>query len=421
MEVRITNPLDDLSVTVNAQNDIIDLFDNFDDPFTTGLIATFSLKDTTLGNNGIIEVVLFDQSGAGAPNSVANFRNYAEDGDYRNTIIHRSLPGFIIQGGGFSIDDLAISDVPSDPPVENEFSEARSNLRGTIAFAKVSGDPDSATSQWFFNLADNNAGSSSDLDNQNDGFTVFGQVVAADLVTIDAIAQIPVFDGRTLFNEPAFTNLPVDVDAPENPAINSDEELVVFNDITVFEVNELEFTVTSNSNPNLVAASINNEGELVLDYQPDQTGSADIRIEATNLLGQTATDTFTININEALRATLDIDGDERLLPTVDGILVQRFIGGGRGDALVNGLPLETLGGERQTAATIESFLEEVEFLDVDGDGRLLPTVDGILAQRFIGGGRGDALVNGLPLETLGGERQTAATIEAFLTPLVSSV
>ncbi len=119
--------------------------------------------------------------------------------------------------------------------------------------------------------------------------------------------------------------------------------------------------------------------------------------------------------------SLDIDGDGRLLPTVDGILAQRFIGGGRGDALINGLPLETLGGERQTAAALEGFLEGIEFLDVDGDGRLLPTVDGILAQRFIGGGRGDALINGLPLETLGGERQIAAALESFLTPFLPSV
>jgi hypothetical protein len=115
---------------------------------------------------------------------------------------------------------------------------------------------------------------------------------------------------------------------------------------------------------------------------------------------------------------LDLDGDGRLLPTVDGILAQRFIGGGRGDALIAGLPLENLGGERQTAVAIEGFLENAEFLDVDEDGRLLPTVDGILAQRFIGGGRGDALIAGLPLENLGGERQTAQLVTDFLNDFI---
>jgi cyclophilin family peptidyl-prolyl cis-trans isomerase len=413
MEVNLTNPIADLNVSINVTNSTFDLFNHFDDPFTTGLLATFDLADSTLGNNGIVEVVLFDQPGSGAPNSVANFRNYAEDGDYENTFIHRSIPGFIIQGGGFTVNsNLEVSGIPSDSPVENEFSAERSNVRGTIAFAKVEGDPDSATSQWFFNLGDN----SENLDSQNGGFTVFGQVVGEeDLATIDAIADIPVFDATNLFNEPAFTNLPADVD-PNNPVLNSREDLVLFENITVFEVSELAFSVT-NSNPDLVSASVNSDGELVLDYQPDQVGTAEITVEATNLLGQTETDTFAIIVG----ATLDPDGDDRLLPTVDGVLLQRFVGGGRGDALINGLPLENLGGNRQTAAALESFLDTAGFLDVDGENRLLPTVDGVLLQRFVGGGRGDALINGLPLENLGGNRQTAAEIEAFITPFLPSV
>ena len=89
-----------------------------------------------------------------SPNTVANFLNYVRDGDYDGTFFHRAIPGFILQGGGFSMGtDGQVSEVPSDPPVANEFRV--SNIRGTIAMAKVGGNPNSATNQWFVNLADN--------------------------------------------------------------------------------------------------------------------------------------------------------------------------------------------------------------------------------------------------------------------------
>ena len=139
-------------------------------------------------NVGVIDVQLFDDD---APLTVANFLNYVNDGDYANTIIHRSVVAptpFVIQGGGFTA-SLPSIDITTDPPVVNE--PGRSNLRGTIAMAKLGGDPNSATSQWFFNLTDNSA----NLDAQNGGFTVFGQIVdQAGLDVMDQIAAAPVFD-----------------------------------------------------------------------------------------------------------------------------------------------------------------------------------------------------------------------------------
>ena len=135
--------------------------------------------ETTLGN---ICMQLLPES---APLTVANFLKYVNDGDYTNSLIHRTVPGFIIQGG--SIYGLASnlgSPVPTDPPVKNEFS--KSNLRGTVAMAKVADNPNSATSQWFINLADNSA----NLDAQNSGFTVFANIVLGmDLA--DKIAGLP--------------------------------------------------------------------------------------------------------------------------------------------------------------------------------------------------------------------------------------
>lgn len=151
--------------------------------------ATNVLFQTTLGT---VEVELFDDA---APATVANFLAYLNDGDYANSFIHRSVPGFVVQGGGFTfIDGVAVL-IPARPPVINE--PGISNLRGTIAMAKLGGDPNSATSQWFFNTNDNAA----NLDNQNGGFTVFGQVVGPGMAVIDAIAALPVWNAGAPFDQ----------------------------------------------------------------------------------------------------------------------------------------------------------------------------------------------------------------------------
>ena len=147
---------------------------------------------------GIIDVQLYDTE---APLTVANFLSYAKSGAYTGSFIHRSMPGFIIQGGGYGWNGTTnqLNYVVSNPPVANEYSPDRSNLRGTIAMAKLGNDPNSATNQWFFNLADNSA----NLDYQNGGFTVFGQVINTGMGVVDAIAALPTVNAGG-----AFTNLP---------------------------------------------------------------------------------------------------------------------------------------------------------------------------------------------------------------------
>ena len=103
-----------------------------------------------------------------APNTVKNFLAYVESGYYDGIIFHRVIPGFMIQTGGFTVD---MEQKPANAAIKNEFKI--SNTRGTVAMAKVGGDPDSATCQFFINVADN----SMNLDNQNGGFTVFGRVI----------------------------------------------------------------------------------------------------------------------------------------------------------------------------------------------------------------------------------------------------
>ena len=294
----ITQPLRDYIIFDPDIGTTINLFNHFDDPLTNGLIARFELYNTDLGG-GITELVLFNQGGVGVPLTVQNFVSYVQRGKYQNTVIHRSVPGFIIQGGGFTIDGIApgtplpdtVEVITSDPPVVNEFSPDRSNLRGTIAMAKLGGDPNSATNQWFFNLADNSA----NLDNQNGGFTVFGQVLSpADLQPLEAIATLPRFNASALFQQGAFTDIPLAID-PTNPALSSDAQLVRYQDISLVTRPELEFSVVNNSNPALVSAQING-GALNLSYTPTQTGSANLTIQAMTLLGEMIEDTFTITV-----------------------------------------------------------------------------------------------------------------------------
>ncbi len=133
---------------------------------------------------GDIQVELYDQD---KPVTVQNFLRYLRSGRYQNTFIHRCIPGFVAQGGGFLTVNRADTNlatafyyVPAWGAITNEFNTGRhfSNTRGTLAMAKLPEDANSATCQWFFNLADNGTNSSANLDAQNGGFTVFGQVMA---------------------------------------------------------------------------------------------------------------------------------------------------------------------------------------------------------------------------------------------------
>lgn len=184
----------------------------FDHIFFSKLALLFALAIPALSsattvrmqtNVGAIDIILYDTA---APRTVANFLTYVNSGAYRNSFVHRSIPGFVIQGGGYVWNDAAstVDNIPANPPVVNEFSVTRSNKRGTIAMAKIGGDPNSATSQWFINLADN----ASALDGQNGGFTVFGEVSVGSMAVVDAIARLPLVNAGGVLNEFVTENLP---------------------------------------------------------------------------------------------------------------------------------------------------------------------------------------------------------------------
>jgi cyclophilin family peptidyl-prolyl cis-trans isomerase len=144
--------------------------------------GTYVRIETVLGD---IDVELFDNI---TPLTVANFLNYVDNTDYDNSYIHRSIPGFMVQGGRFNFVSGEIGNVPKYSPVVNEFN--LSNKFGTIAMAKLPSKPNSATNEWFINLADN----SDNLDNQNGGFTVFGRVVGDGMEVVGKIAAVDIWN-----------------------------------------------------------------------------------------------------------------------------------------------------------------------------------------------------------------------------------
>jgi fibronectin-binding autotransporter adhesin len=169
------------------------------------------------------QIQLYDSE---APITVTNFYSYANSNAYNNSIYHRDVPGFVLQGGGFQeqINSnnhiTGLTPIATSSPIQNEFSSTRSNLRGTIAMAKVGGDPNSATSQWFVNLANN----ASNLDNQNGGFTVFGHVAGEGMEMIDAIAALPTYDLNSLYDPTGslgspFTDVPLAASGSVFPTI----------------------------------------------------------------------------------------------------------------------------------------------------------------------------------------------------------
>ncbi len=132
--------------------------------------------ETTLGD---FNVELFEKD---APISVANFLQYIDDGFLNGTIFHRIVPGFVIQGGGFTED---MSQKKTKAPIKNEADNGRKNLRGTLSMARTN-DINSATSQFFVNLKDNDF---LDHSRGNFGYAVFAKVTDG-MDVVDKIAAV---------------------------------------------------------------------------------------------------------------------------------------------------------------------------------------------------------------------------------------
>ena len=120
-----------------------------------------------------------------APKSVANFLSYVNNGHYNNTIFHRIIPGFMVQGGGM---EPGMKEKRGDKPIDNEANNGLKNLNYTVAMARTS-DPHSATAQFFINVADNSFLNHTGISAQGWGYAVFGKVVAGTEV-VDKIKAV---------------------------------------------------------------------------------------------------------------------------------------------------------------------------------------------------------------------------------------
>lgn len=131
-------------------------------------------------NMGTIVLELYPDR---APETVKNFQQYVESGHFNGTVFHRVIPGFMIQGGGFTAD---FGQKSTRAPIRNEANNGLKNAVGTIAMARTS-DPHSATAQFFINVVDNPA---LDYREGNFGYAVFGKVVSG-MDVVQSIATVP--------------------------------------------------------------------------------------------------------------------------------------------------------------------------------------------------------------------------------------
>jgi len=351
----ITAPIDDATLFKDAGAMVVPLAEHFNDPDTSGVRLT-----TVLGN---IDVALYDQS---TPITVANFKSYVDSGRYFLTdpttqeqaslFVHRSVPDFVIQSGGF------LSTVnPSDPAhvlptqvtafaaITNE--PGISNTRGTIAMAKLPDDPNSATSQWYINLADNLS-----LDTDNGGFTVFGRVLGDGMTVADAIADLPRFNFGTPFDTLPLRDYTSGLPTPAN--------LVTIPAISY--VSSLTFSAASN-HPEIATAEVSGANLLV---KGKQLGSATVTVTATDVDGAQISSSFEVTVitNPVHLANIST---RAVVGTGDAALIGGFIV--RGD-LPKRVVIRALGPSLGDA-NLTGFLTD-PFLEVhDGTGAIIASND----------------------------------------------
>ena len=279
----VRTPIADVSLGKNSPQTSMDLATHFTDPDA----HTFVRFDTS---DGPINVQLFDGQ---APQTVANFLNYVHSGAYDNSIFHRLASGFVLQGGGFTFDAASTSfaSIPTNPSIQNEFGA--SNTQGTLAMAQVGGDINSATDEFFFNLVDN----SSTLDPQK--FAVFGKIIGLDDQNVlNALAATPVKNESS--TNSAFNTLPLANYTGTNfPTDTTTSNYLIVKDVAIVK-RDLTYSVVSNSNPTLLAASIDPNDNALVDMRPstNQTGTATIVVEATDQYGASVTASFNVTVTE---------------------------------------------------------------------------------------------------------------------------
>ena len=296
---------DDLTPPIVA-NPLQDVFLGTQDPASPSKVVvhlkkTFALQGVTgpvvrfLTTSGKIDVEL---NPTAAPNTVANFLSYVAKGDasaggYNETLIQRAVAGFVVQGGGFYVDNGELARISAQAPVASE--AGIKNTAGTIAMALSTG-PDSATSDWFFNVADN-----THLDDSSDGgpFTVFGRVIEAGMDTLNALLALPQVNLDSSFGE-GFENVPL-VNGASTSAIGP-QDLIYTESIQELPLTPategdpalLKLKVIGNSDPGLVTPTLTGR-KLTLAILHGG-GESTITIQARNSAKSKVTTSFKVEV-----------------------------------------------------------------------------------------------------------------------------
>ena len=256
-----------------------------DGTFTDAEAESAVRISTNLGN---MDLILFNTA---TPATVANFMAYVNAGKYTDVAFHRAIAGFMDQTGGFKGAGTGsnFTSVATLPPVVNEPGIA--NVRGTVAMAKLGTDPNSATSQFFVSVADNQA----NLDYQNGGFTVFGRVAGNGMTVADAISNLP-NGSYNLYLDGSATATPFDnfpMNAASFPATMDQTKLVTINSVTTIPT--LSYAITGNTQPTVASATIVNGQLHLVALAPGQTT---VTVTATDLDNLTTSQAVAVTITD---------------------------------------------------------------------------------------------------------------------------
>ncbi len=283
LQLKSTKSLDDLTAQVAGDPVDVELSEYFEIEGVTRQIVEMKFDE------GVVNIEMLSDV---APLNVANFLSYVDDGTFDNTIIHRSVADFVIQGGSFTA-TLPVESVVTRDPVVNEFS--LSNLRGTLSMAKLPDLPDSATSGYFINMADN----SEVLDTQNGGFTVFARVIGSGMVVADAIHAIPTYSLVLDNSGFPYDDFPLGGEADDDVTVEFMVELETASRVTAFPNSDgspsmVTFTAISSA-PEIADVSLDGS---VLRVTPGDSGlgTATITVTATDSNGNEIPNSFDVQL-----------------------------------------------------------------------------------------------------------------------------
>lgn len=281
----LSQPLPSVIMAAGGTSASIDLRNYFSVPGVTGQVAQF---DTVLGKFNV------ELLAASAPQTVANFLAYVGDNAFASTLIHRSTSvvataanNRIIQGGGYVTSGASIAR-KAPIPLESDLV----NARGTLAMARTS-DPNSATSEWFFNVDDNSAALGTGTAG---GYAVFGRVIGGGMTVVDAIAAVPTYN----ISNSIFTNIPL-------RNYQTGQTIQVANEVFVNSVSIVPIYPAVGSAASVINYSGNftaGGGALVtgvitgsrLSLTPLASGNTSLTISATDTNGNAVSSTIAITV-----------------------------------------------------------------------------------------------------------------------------